>query len=368
MKSAKNQKPLFFFLSLLLGVLIFSLLLSGCQMPSFLSIFRKDEAKQNENNATPADTEPEDEPEPPVPVFYNRYTGLVCSETVSAYRPLSVCIGNFDEKKQEGLSFADILIESPVDNNTTRLWALTTDWDSAAHFGNVASTRDYMMPLVSSFGGVTAYAGTTDTPGIPAVNLAGDTLDYVYQNMTTTYTKNADGTLSATAAALKAAANANRYSLTDGNGALPYTLAPTDAPVTGNGNRISSVRYRFSESNTAGFDYDGATGTYRKIQNGAAHTDPLTGESLAFENVLLLLCNVRYYYASDAMSYTLDTASGGSGFCYTGGGTISVSWSCDENGTVVFRRADTGEKLTLNRGKTYIAMLKINDSATIVAK
>ena len=114
------------------------------------------------------------------------------------------------------------------------------------------------------------------------------------------------------------------------------------------------------------FNYDAENNVYLRLQRGAPHTD-LNGTQLSFTNVLLLFYNVSYYHTASGTSYTLDTAAGGTGFCYTGGSVTSLEWKYDNTGNLVFTD-DRGEPITLNRGKTYIGLLKITDSISVVAK
>ena len=95
--------------------------------------------------------------------------------------------------------------------------------------------------------------------------------------------------------------------------------------------------------------------------------DAKTGEQLAFSNVLLLFHNVSYYHTSSESSFELDNESGGGGYLYSGGGVVFVRWNYNEDGSLSIVD-DSGEKIILNRGKTYVGMLRVTDSATLLAK
>ena len=350
---------------LLLTVLSFTVSLVGCSGLSFVS----DPAQ---GNGQPTDTTPDDLPAivPPIPeptIYYNRYTGLACDEALLSCRPISVCIGNFDGNRQEGLSFADILIEAPIDGDKTRLWAILTDPASATSLSSVATVRDYMMPVNSAFGTIGAYAGTTDTVGATSTVYEGDHLDYLYHNLSSTFHKGADGILSTSGSALRDAAISRGYSVTDTEIALPYVFPNVGTQHVPAGNTVRNITFRYSMANTVSFSYQPESGEYLKDQAGAAHTDPHTGKSLSFSNVLLLFHNVNYYHTSTETTFSLDTKSGGDGYLYTGGGVLSVRWSYAADGTLNITN-DEGEKITVNRGKTYIGMLRVTDSTTLIAK
>ena len=364
MKSAKRMKKKLTTALLFFVILALSLSFVGCERPSFLAPFGQGDKPSTEdpNDDLMVD---QNDPDPPAPVFYNQLTGLVCDEASSSCRPISVCIGNFDGSRQEGLSSADILIEAPIDSDTTRLWAVLGDPSSATKLSSVKSVREYMMPIARSFDSITAYAGTTDTPGASTGIFTGDNLDYIYNNLSSTFIKEGDA-LSVTGTALVQAAKAMGYA-TSSAVSLPYSLAEVDKKVTPSGNRISSIHFGFSQGNTVGFLYDSENGLYTRSQKGITGTDTLTGEPLAFANVILLFHNVNYYYTAQGTSFALDTQAGGDGFCYTGGGVVNVKWRTGADGSISFFDAD-GNTLAVNRGKTYIGMLKITDSTSVIAK
>ena len=322
----------------------------------------------------PTDTDVEDnlpaitpaDPPPPI-VYYNRYTGLACDEEILSCRPISVCIGNFDENRQEGLSFADVLIEAPHDGDKTRFMAIYTDHRKADTIVGVTSVKDYMLPPVNAFGAIASYAGNSDKAPGALITEGREYLDCLYHNLSGAFTEGADGTLSTNIKALTEASTAKGYSTQDKELALPYRHADVGTLFTPNSNRIRNIAFRYSMANTIGFTYNEDTKVYQRSQGGAPHKDEKTGEQLTFSNVLLLFHNVSYYHSSNKTTFTLDTEKGGDGYLYTGGGVVSVTWSYNQDGTLSVLD-DAGEKITVNRGKTYIGMLRVTDSASLIAK
>lgn len=361
MKSAKLHR-----IKIVIGcfLLVISTLFSfyGCQFSSFTD----SQGSTNDDGKNPSLEDgggsSNQEQEPQKPLFYNRYTGLTCDEAISSCRPLSICVGNFDGKTQEGLGFADILIETPVDGDETRLWAITSDWHSITKMQNVSSAVSYMFPMPNAFGAICAYNGgnMNSLPTVP-------TIDYTTGGLANHFTMSYDGGLSTTGEAMISAAVQKQYSTQDTGIALPYKLADLDAPYTPTGNRISSIHMAYSSKNTVDFTYDTESGTYLRMQRGTPHTDVLSGNQLSFSNVIILFYNVSYYHSANGTSFTLDTTAGGSGFCYTGGSVESINWKYDNTGNLVFTD-EGGSTVTLNRGKTYIGLMKITDSTTVVAR
>lgn len=347
--------------------MIFSLV--GCQFASFTSPDGSDGSgtDEGENPSTPPDNagggsteEPPQDTTPPKPLFYNRYTGLTCDEATSSCRPVSVCIGNFDGKRQEGLSFADVLVETPVPHDETRLWAITNNLEGLASIKNIAGAEPYMFTSAEAFDAVAVFNGAKEIPeGLPTLNYASGTLG--------NYFSSADGLVSSSGSLIKNAIEANSFSLAEAKHALPYTFADLGTAYQPQGNRISDIYFAYSEKNTVSFTYNETSKSYFRSQGGGVHKDTYNGAQLAFENVILLFSNVSYYHSPNGTTFTLDTKSGGSGFCYTGGGVESISWSVLDDGSLLFKGAD-GEILTVNRGKTYIGVLRVTDSTTLIAR
>ena len=361
MKSANKNKLVTGCLAMLLALLC---LLSGCQWASFAPKPGTEEPPADipsgEQGSASTDT-PTLTPSPTL--FDNRYTGLACDEAISSCRPISVCIANFDGKEAKGLSFADILIEAPYDANTTRIWAMTTNWNALTSIENVSSVRAHMFPMMNAFCSIAAYSGTDGGTVPPSIS----TIDRSTTEMGNYFGVGFDGGVTSSGELLLRAAITKNYAMTDPKAPLPYRLCDNGELFTPVGNRISSIHFGYSAANTVGFEYDSASATYQKMQCDAPHVDAATNTQLSFSNVLLLFYNVSYYHSASGTSFSLDTAVGGNGFCYTGGSMMPVKWGYDNVGNLVFTDTN-GDTLMLNRGKTYIGMMKITDSSSVVAK
>ncbi len=334
-------------------------LFSSCGFPSFVP----DESNDGNGDDVPVVALPII---PEETLFYHTYTGLVCSEESAAYRPLSICIGNFDGKPQNGLYYADLLIEAPVESGETRLWMVTTARELPSALSSVSSVRGYLLPIVNALGALPVFAGKADKAAGEETYYTGDYIDsndvaakdaFFYE----------EETLYTSPDKLIALAREKGLSLSADAPILPYKLAPLSAPYTPKGNPIDSIKIKYGVGKEALFTYQKASGTYIALRNGAPYGTSEEGEYLSFSNVLVLFHNVSDYHTDTESYFTLDAKAGGSGYCYTGGGVLRITWRYDEGSNLVFLD-ENGEKLTLNRGRTYISMMKITDAQNIIAK
>ena len=348
-------------ISLLAFFVLTSCLFTSCGAPSFIP----DEGENGDSSKDdiPVIAVPD---VPPEPLFYNSYTGLVCDEEIATYRPLSICMGNFDGKQQNGLSFADVLIEAPVESGETRLWMVTTAWRSIPSLSSLASARSYMMPIAHSLGAIAVYAGRGDKTKAQDALYAGDAINTALPGGADAFWVDGEGIFTS-GERLLARATAEGFALTGVPTSLPYALAPTDKPFAPGGNPITSIKIEYGVGKEALFTYQRTTSQYLAQRNGAAYGVGANGDSLTFSNVLILFHNVNYYHTDTDSYFTLDTQAGGSGYCYTGGGVLRISWEYEEGQGLVLR-TESGEKLMLNRGRTYISMMKVTDAQKIIAK
>ncbi len=333
-------------------------LFSSCGFPSFVP----DQNGKENNEDVPAVAIPSN---PEDTLFYHTYTGLVCSEEVVAYRPLSICMGNFDGKQQNGLYYADLLIETPVENGETRLWMVTTARDTLSSVSSVSSVRGYMMPIVNALGALPVFAGKVDKAEGQEKYYTGNYIDRNDVLLLNAFHYEGQA-LVTSGAKLIETANALNFPLSVSSPALPYRFAPLQKPYIPTGNPISSIKIKYGVGKEALFTYQKASGQYLALRNGAAYGTSESGEQLTFSNILVLFHNVFDYHTDTESYFTLDTKAGGSGFCYTGGSVSRINWKYDENDNLVFLD-ENGEKLCLNRGKTYISLMKITEAQSLIA-
>ena len=139
-----------------------------------------------------------------------------------------------------------------------------------------------------------------------------------------------------------------------GSIALPYrftaigeSTVPTAAPST-----YASVN--FSEAAATSFTYDHLTRCYtmRSCKAMEADTAPLP----SFANLLILFHDATERVTKDGCELSLDTNSGGSGYYISAGNMMPILWRRDPETSSLILTDSDGERLTVNRGKTYVGM------------
>ena len=109
----------------------------------------------------------------------------------------------------------------------------------------------------------------------------------------------------------------------------------------------------------AKFEYNKEDGLYYRSQYGEEHIDELTGEQLAYTNVILQYCNGEVRDENDYLAFGCH-ASKEEGLkvqVFTQGKMIEGTWSKETNDGPAFYVDSEGNPIVLNPGKTWICVV-----------
>jgi len=98
-----------------------------------------------------------------------------------------------------------------------------------------------------------------------------------------------------------------------------------------------------------------------------AKNDMLTDEALHFTNVFILFADTVTYESAEASEMVMDTVEGGKGYYITRGKATLISWQTNADGSIIFNN-ESGERITSNRGRSYIGFVKSALSDDVVLK
>ena len=282
-------------------------------------------------------------------------------------------------RPQRGIGSADILIESKVEGGITRLCALFHDANDIPEVGPLRSGRDQFLQLLmpwqtlyyhdgesifcTQFVNVYQYSGlniggknyfntpvhthvahrdnrgrnvayehTEFTSGKEirqAASNAGISLQYPYES---TFFRFADyrtdevNKLSGTPSAKKihiSHSDSYRSELVYGSRSKTYSLSMYDPSKKAYGDTI----------------------------------DELTGKQLAFDNVVVCFANIAAYAGDSHDVQEVQYVQGGQAYLFTHGGVQTGRWEKPHPTHPLKLYTDSGEEMTLNRGKTYLALV-----------
>jgi hypothetical protein len=281
-------------------------------------------------------------------------------------RPVAVMINNIDQSlPQYGIGSADYIYEIVVEGGITRLMAVFGDYTSVPTLCSIRSCRYYYPIIANGLDAIYCHWGmdmtiakeTLERLGIDRFDgdSSGSGMFYNDENRLEYYAREHTGCLDGSQ--LPANIENAGFRTEAKNGGADYMKFADSAELTDiSDESCESLEVYFSDSYFSTFTYDKESKKYLKQHSGSPHIDASTGEQLAFTNVFALKTDVSL--RDDG--YRMDVAlSGGEGYYFSGGKVKKINWSkADDNSNIRFTDSETGEELTVNRGKCYIALTR----------
>jgi hypothetical protein len=297
-------------------------------------------------------------------MYRSELTNEWIDESLKNQRPIAVMVDN--EKAalpHYGTSEADVVYEmmnSTMNGHITRLMVLVKDWESISQLGSIRSTRTTNLQLAPEWNAIVCHDGgpfyidyflvnpyvDNLNGGFSRVNngksrefteyiLSGD-LDKKFANsgISTEYTQYYQG------AHFQFASETNPIDLSTESGSISCT----------------NIELPF-DHNKSCLEYIADNGTYRYSEYGSEYKDAGNGEYMEFTNVIIQECKYEQYDDNGYMNFWVKDNAGMAGYYITGGEAIPVTWSKqDDIYPTKYYDAD-GNEITLNTGKTYIALV-----------
>ncbi len=311
-----------------------------------------------------------------LPAGYVRsiYTNEPVTAQQAGMRPIAVMMPT-DKTAQPsyGIGNAKVLYEIMEEGNISRQLAVIDDWQGLSRIGNIRSCRAYYIPIATEwdpilihFGGVWYMA---DRITMPDINNLSGTYEYGTGGSAPgagaffrSSDRKAPHNAYISASGIVNSCTQLGYSLTirpEFYSPKHFNFAPgvntleQYGPAAQNATSVSLANI-FPYTKT-GFTYNPADGLYYKTLHGSRHVDALTGQQLAFANVIV---QNTQWVPLDAKGYlafaNYDTTQ--DGYYFTKGKCIHITWqkTTDYGPTRYFD--DAGNEIQLNTGKTYIGV------------
>ena len=145
---------------------------------------------------------------------------------------------------------------------------------------------------------------------------------------------------------------------------LPYTFPEPDTKIEMKGNSATTLSIIYSDSNSTQLNYSGSEGCYILSKNSMVKNDLLNDKPMKYDNVFILYANSTTYETEEDTQLILDTYTKGSGIYASNGKYVEITWERDISGNLVFFDAE-GNRLTVNRGTSYMAFMKASSKSSV---
>ncbi len=271
-------------------------------------------------------------------LYYSPLSGLPCGGKEALARPLSFCV---TKAGAGAISMSDIVIEAATEGSATRLSLIGTAHTESFNALEISSTRPYLATLTNDFFAISIFRGTTDNP-FSATDFLFDTVDL------------SEEVCSTSEALLQRIEKAGYQTAIADSIALPYRLSPLLEEVKPSSMRSSYISVPFGGDAATTFTYDAIRGAYT-MRTGSALADD-GGNLPIFTNLIILFHDATKRVTKDGIELSLDTSLGGSGYYLTAGGAVPIFWRRDPVTSSLRLTDEDGTLLSVNRGKTYLAM------------
>ncbi len=304
-------------------------------------------------------------------------TGLPVSEEIRDSRPLAVMFNNIKEGcPQAGIGEASIVYEAPVEGRTTRLMGIYDDYSNLEQVGSIRSSRDYFVYFAMEYDSIYAHFGQA-TPYVGDL-LNSDRVDNI-SGAVAGINKPAPNTFYRSS---ERKAPHNVYLTSEGvmkdierfqyrtkirdNYQPKFVFADGDQPADHANEADALILYPGGKGTDAAngfsrmqarFEYREEDGLYYRYQYGDAQIDELTGEQLAYTNVIFQYC---YGEIRDENDYLAFRCHGDDGFkvqVFTGGKMINGTWSRSADEVPASYVDENGNPIVLNPGKTWVCII-----------
>lgn len=323
------------------------LLLTGCSKQNVETVIEQPE-KETEN------VEKEETPEFSA---YFPLTGIGTEESIEG-RAVTVMVNNHPKARpQSGLNRADIVYEVLAEGNVTRFLAIFQS-EKPEKIGPVRSARDYYIELAKGYNALFIAHGYSPD--------AKDMLDHGYidhlngMEYDGTLFKRADFRVAPhnsyiTYEKILEGAEKNNYSMKHSPEAIQFLSEEEQEELNGQAANKVTVSYFNDPSFTATYEYDSASGKYKRFSAGEQTVDYDSGDSVLLDNVFIVETNHQTY--DDAGRRNIDLTSGGRAYLIQKGLVREVQWTNDNGRILPVVNGAVGGFIP---GKTWINIVPSN--------
>lgn len=328
-------------------------------------------AEGTENGTETA--EAEEEEDLPAGKYRSELTNELIDDDIKDQRPIAVMVDNESiALPHYGLSEADVVYEmmnSTMNGRITRFMVLVKDWEEIEQLGSIRSVRPTNVILAAEWNAVICHDGgpfyIDEYLAEPFSDHFSGTFSRVNNGKSREYTeyilpgdleKNFESsgvereyTSYYEGEHYQFANEDNPVDLSDAADAIDASLV--DLPFPHNGSYL---------------EYDEENQVYNYFEYGKAHVDPGNDNAqLCFKNLLIQSCGYQQYDEHGYMIFDCYNTTGG-GYYVTNGKAIPVSWKKEGMTSPTHYYDMEGNEIELNTGKTYVALVPVDDWLDLV--
>lgn len=305
-----------------------------------------------------------------VPTVINPLSGLadISAEAVGK-RPVAIMVNNVPKSfPQYGIEQASIIFEIPVEGGSTRFMALYADYTQVPEVCSIRSARKYFPAISEGFDAVYVNWGRNEAiiEYLESLNLTqfeglfnqGDLFARDLERKEAGYSLEHTGYFKGPELPAALERLNRRVDIEEGKEGFAFRFHPYKKLVAPSDEACTLVNIDFGVA-LATFTYDEESKTYKKSYNGEPQIDGRTGNTLSFTNVFVLETSIT----ADENGLHRDVDwTGGNGYYVSNGNVQKITWSKASESEPLKLYDESGEELTINRGKSYFGINYIGEA------
>lgn len=320
-----------------------------------------------------------EEGEQPEEVFEREYneegqvrsflTGKWVDAEIGERRPVAVMLSNIEAANPMcGVSKADVVFEAPVEGEITRMMGIFEDYDDLEKIGSVRSCREYFLFWALEFEAIYAHYGQSSyaveylerdyVDNLSGLGAIGGTVFYRTDDRPSPH--NAYASAKGIKEGIKKLRYSNEYKDTY-SGKFKFAKDGEIISLTGADGQVGTATYIAPGYyvNKPWFEYNQEDKLYYRFQYGDKHIDEMTGEQLAFTNVIIQYAD---WEKRDEKGYlAFDCHGEGYALIFTNGTCMEAHWMREgdqDDGVIRYYDIGLENEITLNQGKTMVCVVE----------
>lgn len=314
----------------------------------------------------------------PQPIYSN-LSGLPITDASLNSKPVTAVMieNSLDARPQSGLADAGVVFEAVAEGGVTRFMALFQDI-APDNIGPVRSARPYYISWEMGFDAAYAHAGGSDAGlqdikdwGVKDINLLNYNSTYAHR----VSSRPAPHNLYSSIPALNELEASKGYTSTF-TGFPRKSDQPYKAPVQGAASSSSTSDTRTPATSIGfwlsgpiydpHFDYNAATNSYDRSENGQPHVDANGNKRISPKVVVAMVVPLARGALDSSGAYYSDYTTVGSGTAYIfqDGTVVSGKWSKAANNAQITFTDSADQPLSLNRGQTWISAVSATNAVS----
>ncbi|WP_291057144.1 DUF3048 domain-containing protein [Herbiconiux sp.] len=300
----------------------------------------------------------------PAPVVPAPLRGTLVPEGSLTSPSLAAKIDNHeDARPQIGLERTDLVFEELVEGGLTRYVAVWQS-DLPELIGPVRSIRPMDPDIISPLGGIVAFSGGQEQ--FVEMMEATDVYNAIHgQSDTESTFFRIDGRDSPHDVVVKAADLVGQHSdLAAPAQQFAYSFDVPSSSAATDGSPSASLALVFSDARYPGWEWDAASGTFLRSQEGAPDLDA-NGDQLSAVNVVTLRVDEVSSYDEEVPQAVL--VASGEAWVSTGGKTLHATWVKDARDAPIRLLDDSGATVRLAPGNTWVELVPLDEGSVTIA-